>query len=138
MQQICITISAPPAPPCRPVFPGLPVNATPAQCAPLPAWPAWAKRWVAAKNKTRLVVPPGSLLEAERAAKLRAGLPWSSAEAKREAKARMGLQEDAPDIPAMTEAEEELDPGNAASMEEGAGARGLGLMRACGCLVLGA
>jgi hypothetical protein len=90
-----------------PVFPGLPANATRDQCWPAPAWPAWARPWVASKNLTRLVVPPGSLLEAERAAKLASGVKWDSAQAKLEAKIRMGLDEAAPELPDPSHAEEE-------------------------------
>lgn len=110
-----------------PVFPGLPKNYSAADVSPWPAWPAWAKGWVASKNKTRLVVPPGSALEAERVAKLANGLRWDSAEAKREARLRMGLDAAAlevnKDMKAQLEGAEQLEgleaiePGSAEAEE---------------------
>jgi hypothetical protein len=59
-----------------PSFPGLPPSASLADCAPLPAWPAWARAWVASRARSRILAPPGSADEADLSARLRLGLPW--------------------------------------------------------------
>jgi hypothetical protein len=63
-------------PDLAPAFPGLPPNASLADCAPLPGWPAWARAWVASRARSRILAPPGSADEADLSARLRLGLPW--------------------------------------------------------------